>query len=292
MNKILLTIIFIASLATMGETKPRYVTTIHPLAEILRELVGEWGEVIRLMPPGASPHTYEPRPSDARLSAGAAALFYVAPHLDGWAAKLDAPRKYAVMDCVPESLRLPFEAHEHERESHGHEPDETWDPHFWTDPLTVKETLPGLVRILSTIDADGASEYQINAKRFATQLDDLHAKMEQCLSPIKGESVMLFHPSMCYLVKRYGLIMAGTIESAPGKEPSPWYLIELTREIKREGVKAVFTEPQLSDKSAKSLAEAAGVKVYELDPIGGTGNRIKYGELLLYNAGILKAALQ
>ncbi len=292
MKRLLASIALLVSIAPWSDARPRYVATIHPLAEILHELVGERGEVIRLIPPDASPHTYEPRPSDAPLLAGATALFFVAPDLDGWAANLQTSNKITVMDSVPKAYRLAMEAHHHTANDHDHAENEPLDSHFWTDPLTVKATLPGLLRVLSRLDEAGTVIYQANAKQFGQRLDSLHEQLKTRLQSVKGESVMLFHPSMRYMLNRYGLTLAGTVESAPGKEPSPRYLIELVHKIKRSGVKAIFTEPQLSRRSAESLAEAAGVKLFELDPIGGTEKRMRYDELLLYNARVLEAALK
>jgi zinc transport system substrate-binding protein len=38
------------------------VVTILPLAEMAERIAGERAEIVVLVPPGASPHAYEPRP--------------------------------------------------------------------------------------------------------------------------------------------------------------------------------------------------------------------------------------
>ncbi|HOQ50096.1 MAG TPA: zinc ABC transporter substrate-binding protein, partial [Candidatus Kapabacteria bacterium] len=57
------------------------------------------------------------------------------------------------------------------------------------------------------------------------------------------------------------------------------------------GAKAIFNEPQLSDKAVRSIADEANVSVYLLDPVGGTSGRESYQELILYNARTLAKAL-
>jgi ABC-type Zn uptake system ZnuABC Zn-binding protein ZnuA len=62
--------------------------------------------------------------------------------------------------------------------------------------------------------------------------------------------------------------------------------------IKREGIKAVFTEPQLARRPAEVVAEAGGVPVFEIDPLGGVPGKMRYEELIRSNAKVLNEALQ
>jgi zinc transport system substrate-binding protein len=73
-----------------SDDRPRFVTTIPPFEMILRPVVEGRATVERLLDPGASPHTYDPTPSDLRAVSNATALVYGAEHLDGWAANLPA----------------------------------------------------------------------------------------------------------------------------------------------------------------------------------------------------------
>jgi zinc transport system substrate-binding protein len=257
-----------------------YVATIHPLAAILRELVPDATRVQELVPPGASPHTFEPRPSDLRGVQSARALFFVSSELDGWAARMPAGRKIAVLDRIPPEDRLPSA------------PDgKGTDPHFWTDPLTVKALLPGLLRTLCGLDRPGCAAYATGARRFRATLRSLDAEVATLLAPVRGRAVLLFHPSFQYLLARYGLVMAGSIEPSPGKEPTPKYIEEVVRTVQRLGVRSVFTEPQLPPRPAEVVAEAAHVAVHVLDPNGGVAGRETYADLIRYNARVLREAL-
>jgi ABC-type Zn uptake system ZnuABC Zn-binding protein ZnuA len=268
---------------------PRYVVTGHPLEAILGELTRGRAEVDNLLPAGASPHTYEPVPSDLRRAESATALFFVSPSLDGWAARLPARDKIEVLALVPRDARLPdLEVHE----THAGETEAGGDPHFWTDPLLVKAVVPGLVEQLCRLDPAGADLYRRNGAHFTEQLDVLHAEISRRLAPLAGRPVVLFHPSFQYLIHRYGLELAGVVEPSPGKEPTPRRLEHIVQLVRRRGVKAVFGEPQLPRRAAENVAEAAGVKLFLLDPMGGVPGRLTYAELLNYNARVLVEALQ
>ncbi|MEJ2032432.1 MAG: metal ABC transporter substrate-binding protein [Deltaproteobacteria bacterium] len=280
-----------------AKQESRYVATIHPLAAILEEVVGERAEVKQLLPPGSSPHTFEPKPSDAVMLERALALFYVGPNLDReWTQGLPAAHKIEALQLIPKECLLPMTAHEHgegeEEHNHGHIEAGTIDPHLWTDPLTVKAMLPALVEKLSTLDPGGRAAYERNGKAFAVRLERLNAEVGKLLVPVQGKPILLFHPSFQYLIARYHLKLAGLIEPFPGREPSPRTLERLIKKIRRLNVRALFTEPQLPVRPARVIAETADLKLYQLDPLGGIKGRQSYEEIILYNARTLRKALE
>ncbi|MDH4321303.1 MAG: metal ABC transporter substrate-binding protein [Desulfobulbaceae bacterium] len=284
--------------ASAGDTPRRYVASIHPLAAILREITLGRAEVSRLLPPGGSPHTFEPKPSDLKGIASAQAFFYGGPGLDGeWVQKLPIVLKVSMLKLVPEAERLMMtDGHEHPPVAGDADENEQHqagfvDPHFWTDPLTVKAMVPQLVAELCNIDPAGKPIYVANGERFKQRLDQLDRELRVILKPLAGEPLLLFHPSFNYLIHRYNLQSAGVVVEAPGREPSPKFLMELVKRIKEEKIKALFTEPQLAKRPAQVLAEAAGIPVYELDPIGGVPGRESYPGLLLHIGVTLTKAI-
>src|SRR5262249_57283303 len=104
---------------------------------------------------------------------------------------------------------------------------------------------PGRVRTRGASDPPGCPAYSTGARRFRTTLERLHAEVAALLAPVRGAAVVLFHPSFQYLLVRYGLVMAASLEPSPGKEPTPRYVVEVVRTVERLGVRSVFTEPQL-----------------------------------------------
>jgi ABC-type Zn uptake system ZnuABC Zn-binding protein ZnuA len=264
-----------------------YTATINPVAEILRELVGGRAQVHRLLTPGASPHAYEARPSDVRQSAGSIALFYVAPHLDEWATELEGPVHVALLDLVPPGARLAFTSGAPGAGETG-EP----DPHFWTDPLTVRDLLPALADTLCGLDPGGCSVYRLNAQRFGSRLSALDGELRTALEPLSGQSVLLAQPFFRYFLERYHLKVLGVLEPAPGKEPTPSDLERMIRTVLDQRVTAILAQPQLPARSARVVAEATGVPVLMLDPLGSVEGRQTYEELLRHNARTLVEALQ
>ncbi len=282
-------------------SKPLFVASGYPVEEILKQVVGTGGEVMSLVPPGQSPHTYSPTPSQVYKVQSAKALFYVSNNLDRWVASLKPDNEIELMSLLPEEYKLSYNNMPGQsRTSHGGPLGRAGDtmkiknvdPHFWLDPLTVKGLVDNLVDTLSRLDPDHAASYRSNGEVFKKKLEVLDKQVSNILQGVKGRPVFLFHPSFRYMLARYGLVYLGAIESSPGKEPTPQTIVSIVDKIKSDGVKAIFTEPQLVSNPAKAIAEAAGIRVYVLDPVGGVKGRMSYSDMILYNAKTLRNALE
>jgi len=279
------------------QSKHEIIVTSEPVALILQEITGS--EVDNIIPSGASPHTFSPKPSDVLKATKADILFYVSKNMDGWAEKFDTKNKVELIRIIPENMLLHKDKfgdeHHHGEEEEVHDDFfnyEEIDPHFWTDPLVVKSLLPILVQKLAEVHPENAKIYKENAGKFSDELDEMDAEFTEKLESIKFKSIFLAHPSFLYLINRYGLTYGGSIEWNPGVENSPNYLADLIKKITDSGVRSIFTEPQLSQKSAEVLAEQTGTKVAILDPIGNKNGLNTYSKLMKYNVKSLKDALE
>ena len=142
-------------------------------------------------------------------------------------------------------------------------------------------------------DPGHRAQYEANLKNYLAALDELDREIEQHAQTWRLRDFVSFHPSFSYFARRYNLHEVGTIEAAPGREPTPRHLQNLVAAIRRYGIKVVFAEPQLNPRVAEVIAQEAGVKVLRLDPIGGPppyGS--DYLKLMRYNLAALDEALR
>lgn len=291
--RLLIAIVFdLVVLGSVGGQQVTYVTTLQPFKFILEEIAGSRARVHALLPPGASPHTHHPRPSDVRAVQEAAALFMGGRGLDDWARDLPHKRLVSLLELVPKDSLLHITAHEHEQTHGSRHAHAGVDPHFWTDPLLVRALLPVVVDSLCRIDPAGSEQYRAHGAAFSRSLDSLTLAIAAALKAVRGTRVVLAHPFFNYFLRRFGIEVVGTVEVAAGSEPSARDLQRLMATLRATGAKAVFIHPQLPDRAARVLAEAAGVPVHQLDPIGGAKGRASYGELLWHNVHILARVLQ
>lgn len=273
------------------ESKKEIVTTIYPFKAILQEIVGNKYEVRAILTPGADPHTYEMLPSDYRAIQNSKIFFYGSRSLDGWASNLDAPNKIELLNLVPKENLKDIEIHHFANVLENDEHIGT-DPHFWSDPLTVKAMLPHLINELNKIDPENQKLFEANKNLFITKLDNLDKKIKGETSLINNKNVFTGHPFYNYFFKRYGFNVVGSLEVAPGSQPTPKDIKNLIDIIKQNNVTAIFNNQQESGKSTKVLAEACGIKEYKLDPLGGVKGKMSYEEIILNNLYIIKEALK
>lgn len=265
------------------------VVTIYPFKAIVQEIVGSEITVDVLLPGGADPHTYEMSPSDYKKIQNAKVFFYGAETLDGWAAKLDVENKIELIKLVPENFLLQIEMNENhsvhqDKNSHHHY---GVDPHFWTDPLTVNALLDSLTKVLSLSFPEKKDLFRKNSEAFSKKLYELDKNISDEIKSVKHNKVFSAHPFYNYFFKRYGIEVVGSLEISPGQQVTPKFLKNISDEIKRKNVKAIFINKQHISKPAEVLAESVGIKTVELDPIGGSKSTETYEQIILQNLKII-----
>ncbi len=285
----------LASTCVYGGEKLRVVATIYPLADMAVNVGGDLAEVKVLLPPGANPHTFEPRPSQIAEIFRAQVFIKVGAGLDFWADKFAAAAYrdgLKMVDCS-RGIDLVGNDREHEKETGGEDKEGHNNPHFWLDPVSAMMVVDNIARAMAQADPGSAKGYLKNAEVYKEKLKALDAAIEAAVAEFKKKEFVAFHSAWVYFARRYGLRQAAVIEPFPGKEPSPRHLAGVVKEARRIGAKAIFAEPQLNPKAAQVIAKEVGIKVLYLDPIGGPNlpGRSNYLELMRYNLSIFEEAL-
>jgi len=287
--------VLLASVATAAEPLPA-VATIQPLGLVLRELGGDRVAVAVLVPPGASPHTFEPQPSDVSALARARLLVEAGGGLDGWVHALlsAAQAKPALLTllALPGLDPLPAIAGAHgDAKAHGDA--QRFDPHAWLDPIRVRDVLaPALAAQLGALDPEGRAHYEAARNAFAAKLTALDAEIRATLAG-RGRRFLAFHAAWRYFAQRYQLEEVGVIEEAPGEEPTPRELGALSRRARDAKLPAILIEPQLSPRIAEMLASDLDAALVTVDPNGDPTDpeRASYEGLMRFNARAFARAL-
>jgi ABC-type Zn uptake system ZnuABC Zn-binding protein ZnuA len=291
MKRHIFTIMFflaISSIASASFAQPmKVVASIFPVGDMVREVGGDRVSVQVLLPPGASPHVFEPTPGMAKELSQSGLFFEVGAGLDFWAEKLVKAVKPNIRVVVlSNGMKLLREEGERGHE-HG-----AANPHVWLDPMLAMEMVKKIEKALAETDPGGSEIYRKRGSDYIAKLKVLDAEIRRTVSTFTIRSFVSFHPAWDYFALRYGLKDAGVIEESPGEEPTPRKLEAIVNAISRYHIRAVFAEPQLNPKVADVIAHEAGVKVVMLDPIGGLPRRETYLELMKYDLGQMKEAMQ
>lgn len=289
-----LILIGLASGSALGEDRILVVASIDPLADFARRVGGDQVEVLTLVPPGASPHTYELKPSQVTQVARANLLVLNGVGFEYWADKLvkavDNPELVVVDTSKGISILEAGNGEEATRHGgHGHP---GGNPHIWLDPRQAMIQVGHIRDALIRADPDHAAIYRENSTRFLSELEDLDREIVAEVEGWRSRQFIAFHPAWIYFARRYGLEQVGVIEASPGREPSPVELARIVRTAKRIGATAIFGEPQFSSKAAEIIAHESGAQVLLLDPLGSTLKDRGYIAMMRYNVARMASALR
>lgn len=302
--------------AQTSATKIPVVASIVPLGDFCRQLGGDRVQVQVLIPPGASPHVFEPPPSVIARAAQARLFVYTGAGLEPWADKLLASRgknnlevveavhglslikgagghHYSEAAGVKEHHHAPASGTEQAPGAHAGHRQAAGNPHVWLDPVLAQDICRRISAALIRLDPGQRRYYEARRDHYLKELADLNQEIQKRVATFHIRKFVCFHPSFSYFARRYGLQEAGVIELSPGREPTPRHLQKIVAAIKKYGIRVVFAEPQLNPRVADVIAREAGAKVLLLDPVGG---RPPYGEnylqLTRYNLDIMSKAMK
>ncbi len=285
------------------------VASVFPVADMVRQVGGRHVSVTVAIPAGASPHTFEPKPSLVKKISKARIYFMIGAGLETWSAKfISAFDRPPLSVVLSEGVSLIRELAHQERHGHGHDTGAyqykpgknsfsataAANPHIWLDPVIAADMTRKVMSALTRIDAVHRDVYEKNGRKFIAKIEALHQLIAATVGGFSIKEYIAFHPAWDYFARRYGLVAAGVIETAPGRDPTPQRVKKIIADIKRYRIQAVFAEPQLNPKVAHVIAREAGVRVLLLDPIGGDGikGRDTYLNLMNYNLGVLAEAMR
>ncbi|NCO67398.1 MAG: ABC transporter substrate-binding protein [Nitrospirae bacterium CG_4_10_14_0_8_um_filter_41_23] len=266
--------------------KIKVIASIAPLADFTKQVGGERVDVKLLLPPGASPHIYEPTPKAMKDVSNARVFVKIGAGLEFWAEKIikaSGNKRLIIVDSSS-GVSLIRETHSHSSLSA--------DPHIWLDPVIAVGIVTKIEKALIEADPQGTQFYKQNAFIYKKKLFQLDKEISKKVKTFRIKEYVTFHPAWNYFSKRYGLRVAGVIEESPGKEPSPKHIANIIREINRIGSRVVFVEPQFNPKIAEAVAKESGARVLFLDPIGWQKGRGTYIDMMRYNVSVMEGVMK
>lgn len=271
--------------------------TIFPLADLTAELAGDVATVDCLVPAGATPHTFDLRPQQARQIADARLIVRVGSGYDDWLKSALAGSRAEVVTAMETTSLLRATAQddagdehaEHEHHEHGVD-----DPHVWLDPIRVRDDIaPAIAAALTRAVPARAADFARRLEALQAELTLLDDELRAELRPLTDRRYIASHAGWNYFNQRYELTQVAAIELAPGAAPSARWRREVIDLARAQKVRAVFVESQLNPSAAEAVARDAGLRLGALDPFGGPAieGRDSYAAMMRYNAAQVKAGL-
>lgn len=253
--------------------KPVVFVSILPQKFFVQQIGGDVFDVEVMVKPGASPATYEPKPSQmAKLSSSSVYLAIGVPFESNWLAKFSAVNPAMNIVHTERGItKISMAEHLHDADGHiaehgGDHSDRTvLDPHIWLSPVLVKKQAKIIVDTLATISPEHSSRFDSNYRAFVEKVDVLDGELRAMFSGKDGMMFMVFHPSWGYFAREYGLKQVAI--EMEGKEPKPAQLLELIRFARENGIRVIFVQRQFSAKKARVVAKEISGRVVIVDPL-------------------------
>jgi zinc transport system substrate-binding protein len=261
--------------------KIKAFVSIPPQRYFVLKIGGELVDVSVLVPAGASPHNFEPKPRQMAALSQSALYFAIGIDFEKfWLKRIaDANPKMRVVRTDDGISKIPMaDHHEDEMErlplsqkSDGvlgagkGEGGTAPDPHIWLSPGLVKIQAGHIRDALVAVDPLHRSMFESNHAAFIREIDQLDAELKSLFAGRRGEQFMVFHPSWGYFAEAYGLVQVPV--EVEGKDPKPAQLLALIRHARERRIKTVFVQPQFSTKSALLLSREIGGQVVFADPL-------------------------
>jgi zinc transport system substrate-binding protein len=245
--------------------------SIQPQKYFVEKIGGADVAVMVMLAPGADMHTYEPKPRQMAGLAGTAVYFAVGADFERvWLEKITTGVRSMRVVRLDEHLRkLPMQAHDHDHHAHHHcDPAEGFsDPHVWLSPPNVRIMAETIRDSLIEINPARSDTYRSNYSAFAAEISRLDSELSGLFQnvPAGSRRFMVYHPAWGYFAATYGLSQVPV--EAQGKEPGPQDMMRIVRQARQDGIRVIFVQPQLSDRSARTIADEIGARIVVADPL-------------------------
>jgi zinc transport system substrate-binding protein len=264
------------------------VVSIPPLKTFV-EAIGDGAVRSSVMvPPGHSPHSYEPKPSQMRELERADCYFAIGLEFEkAWLPRFRAQNpRLKIVDLSEGIRKFPMQHADVAQEAPRPHEAEHLDPHIWTAPDNVRIMARKIYETLAALNPAQRPLFEKHYREFLKKIDATDREIKALLAPLPPHSAfMVFHPSWGYFAREYGLEQLPV--EVEGKAPKPRQLMALIDEAKRRKVRAIFVQPEFSDKSAKLLAAELGIPVIKVSPLAPdwSANLLRLAKAIAQGAG-------
>lgn len=272
MKKILFLFVIITLLVSCGskkttdqKEKSKVITvSILPQKTFVEKIAGDDFQVNVLIPPGSSPAAYTLLPSQLKDIANSAIWFRIGyiGFEHSWKDKIEEANTEMKVVNIAEGLDLIADKFE----DHGdHVHIDGVDPHVWLSPVLVKEMAKIILDELIALQPEKTSEYKANYMSFVKECDELHIELKNTLKPFAGRKFIVFHPSLSYYAREYGLDQH-SLETG-GKEPTPQHMKMIVDLAKEDNIKVIYIQSEFDREHARVLAEEIDGEVVQVWPL-------------------------
>jgi len=263
----------------------RVVTTTPDLADLARQIGGEWVVVTSLTRGSEDFHKVRPRPRKLIALSRADLLIQMGLDLEhAWLPDLvKSARNRKIRPGTAGWVNVsagiePLGVTEETTRADGPDLHPKGNPHFNLSPLRAQKmadnVLAGLLLRIPEARETLEKNHAAYSKRLQEKVTDWKARLE----PLRGAALIEYHDSWLYFTHDFGLKIVARLEPQPGVSPHPKHLKSVIETGRKENVGLILARPankDLAEKVARDLGATAVVL-----PLASTTDHDGYLEYL------------
>lgn len=242
------------------ENQTIYVS-ILPLRELVQGIVGDDFPVEVLVPPGASPETFEPT-ARQYIGLNRSLMIFNVGLIDFETTLLSKIEDQEKVVNLSHGIELIAGSCSHC--SHGHVHAHGVDPHVWTSPKALQRMAKNTYEAIHRICPDSA-KYTENHLRLQERLADLDRRTGERIAASGVSYFLIYHPALTYYARNYRLQQVAIEED--GKEPSAQRIARLIAQARCDSVRRLFYQSQFPASSVEVIASDIGAEAVRIDPL-------------------------
>ena len=240
------------------------MVSIEPQRYLLERIAGPDWTVSSLLDRSSDPENFDPSMSALKSAAGARAYFAIGQMAfeDELLAKLlDGNRDMPTFNTSAGIDLIEGHGHDHAHSGHDHGCDghaEEADPHVWCSVRNAKIMAANMRDAMISLDPDNQALYTANCDRLLQSLDSLDRAIAERLAPERGNTFLVWHPSLSYFARDYGLTQL-TIGSE-NKEMSAASFRDRIDHAREAATQVFFVDAAIDSRRAEEIARQVGAR--------------------------------
>lgn len=242
--------------------KNTITVSIPPQKYMLEKIVGDKFKINTMIAPGVNPETYDPSMNHLMALENSAIYFRMGNIGFETAVLSKIEENFPDLDIVNSSAGISLITGTH---GHHHGEKEI-DPHVWTSVKNARIIAENMYETIVKVDSENKEYYTDRYNKFVEELNQLDDSVSSLLSNHKGDSFLVWHPSLSYFAKDYGLEQL-SMES-DGKEASVRQYADKLDNAHHVKPKVFFYQKEYDNRKSQQLADELGLKVVEINLMG------------------------
>jgi zinc/manganese transport system substrate-binding protein len=267
MKKFLLILIYLLLSQTTYSEHLNVVTTYPYIADIVEKIGKDRVQVTPLARGDYNPHVIIPKPSYIAKLRQADLLIINGAQLEiGWLPPIIKqannvniqPEEKGFLDLsmYVHLIDIPTSVSREQGDVHPE-----GNPHFSLNPDNILIIAKAITEKLCELDPESASLYQANIAEFAHVWGQKMLEWTHKMESIKGVKVVEYHKIYDYFLRRFGFVIAGTVEPLPGIPPTSKHIGEVERLIERDKIRFILQDVYNPHDASEYLSKKLGIRM-------------------------------